>query len=204
MNETLELPAPNGQEPMALVPEAPAATTKAGEVLPEHSSAGGTIVTSNTKLAATYMVFGYRLRRADPFYWIDNYQKEDIDKFGLARAPYKSRCFFNLVPRSAADIQSAKGIGAAFSGSTGQEQLFAFVGGLDQLSPADKHRLLYLCSVVIAEGCRETQEKREYLVRTINEMPAAAKWVRVWNGRMSVTFGRNASLETRTQLLAKL
>jgi hypothetical protein len=204
MNEALPQPTPAPQEALALVPELPPPTPISGSALPDQSTEGGTIVTSNTKLAATYMTFGYRLRRRDPFYWIDNYQKEDVDKLGLKGAPYKSRCFFNLVPRSAADIQSAKGIGAAFSNDNGQERLLSFVGSLANLTPAEKHQLLYLCSVVIAQGCRETQEKREYLIKQINEMPPVAKWIRVWNGKLSVTFGHNASLETRSQLLAKL
>jgi hypothetical protein len=190
---------------LAVVPnEPPPVETIEGEVLPGPQTLSSTIVTSNTKLAATYLVFGYRLRKSDPFYWIDNYQKEDVDKYGLKSAPYKSRCFFNLIPRNGADIQSARGIGGAFSRNTGQEHLLAYINGLGSLTPAEKHQLLFLCSAVIAEGCREAQEKREYLVKQINEMPAGAKWVRVWNGKLSVTFGRNASLETRTQLLAKL
>jgi hypothetical protein len=191
---------------LAVVPNEPPppVETIEGEVLPAPQILNSTIVTSNTKLAATYLVFGYRLRRDDPFYWIDNYQKEDVDKYGLKSAPYKSRCFFNLIPRNGVDIQTEKGIGAAFSKGNGQERLMSFVGGLPSLTPAEKHQLLSLCSAVIAEGCREAQEKREYLVKQINEMPPGAKWVRVWNGKLSVTFGRNASLETRTRLLAKL
>jgi hypothetical protein len=184
--------APNGQGDEGL-----------GAGVSQEAGVGGVIVTSNTKLAATYLVFGYRLRKNDPFYWIDNYQKEDVDKYGLRDAPFKSRAFFNLVPRNAAEIESAKGIGAAFSGSCSQDLLFNFVKGLE-LNSAQKRQLLFLCSVAIAEGCREVQEKREYLFKEMKKMPPNAKWVRVWSDKLSVTFGRNASLETRTQMLSRL
>lgn len=193
-----------GLLPAVIESQEPPAVRDDEEPPPGEPGPGGTIVTSNTKLAATYLVFGYRLRRNDPFYWIDNYQKEDVDKFGLKNAPFKSRCFFNLVPRTANEIQSARGIGAAFSGTCGQELLFNYVKGLGALTPAEKNQLLFLCSVMIAEGCREVQEKREWLLKEINNMPGAAKWCRVWNGKLAVTFGHNASIETRSQLLGRL
>jgi hypothetical protein len=162
------------------------------------------IVTSNTKLAATYLTFGYQLRRHDPLYWIDHYMGEDIERHGYNRARFVSKCFFNLEPQKQSAVESARAISSAFVTTLGQRMLMEFVNGLTQLTPAEKHQLLFLCSVVVAEGCREVQEKREFLVKQINEMPEAAKWVRVWQDGRSVTFGRNASLETRAQMLAKL
>lgn len=207
MSENLmALPAAEVETPPApeLLPAAIEQLMTEPELGAAESSPGGTVVTSNTKLAATYLVFGYKLRRNDPFYWIDNYQAEDVEKYGLKKAPYKARCFFNLVPVTVNQIESAKGIGAAFTGGGSQEMLFSYVAGLGTLTPTEKHHLLFLCAVAIAEGCRKVQEKREFLFKEIKQMPPEAKWVRVWNGKIPATFGRNASLETRTQCLNRI
>jgi hypothetical protein len=191
---------------LAVVPREPPPPSEMieGDVLPAPDVLSQVITTCNTKLAATFLVFGYLLRKTDPMYWIDNYQAADVERYGLKKAPFKSRCYYNLVPRNASDVQAAKGIGAAWTSENGQDMLNAYVDGLTKLTPAERYQLLFFCSVLVAEGCRDALRKRQWLIEQIKEIPEEAHWVRVWSDKLFVTFGRNASLETKTQLLGRL
>jgi hypothetical protein len=158
------------------------------------------LTTSNTKLAAALLVFGFKLRKADPVSWTENYQKSDIDKHGWRNAPMTPRCYFNF------DVAQAppREITAAFHGHDADIEYLNYLNELG-LSAQQKQKLAGLHSNAVAQGCREVLEQREYLVRVIKDMPDAAKWVVVHGeGNAHVTFGKNASLETKVELLSKL
>ena len=158
------------------------------------------LTTSNTKLAAALLVFGFRLRKNDPLYWTEHYQKADIDKFGWRAAPMTPRCYFNF------DVGggSARDVAASFESKGADIEFLNYVKSLP-LSAEQQQKLLALHSNAVGQGCREVLEQREYLVRVIKDMPEAAKWVVVHGeGKAHVTFGKNASLETKVELLSKL
>lgn len=158
------------------------------------------LTTSNTKLAAALLVFGFRLRKTDPLYWTEHYQKADIDRLGWRDAPMTPRCYFNF------DINGAspREIATAFEGKNADTEFLNYLNRLN-LPENEKKQLAALHSNAVAQGCREAMEQREYLVRVIKDMPEAAKWVVVHGeGKAHVTFGKNASLETKVNMLSKL
>jgi hypothetical protein len=158
------------------------------------------LTTSNTKLAATLLVFGFRLRKTDPLYWTEHYQKAEIDRLGWRDAPMTPRCYFNFDINGAAPRE----IATAFEGKNADTAFLDYLNRLD-LPDKEKSQLAALHSNAVSQGCREAMEQREYLVRVIKDMPEDAKWQVVHGeGKAHVTFGKNASLETKIKLLAKL
>ena len=165
--------------------------------LPIHDSR---LTTSNTKLAATLLVFGFKLRKTDPLYWTEHYQKADIDRLGWRDAPMQPRCSFNFDVTGVAPRE----IAAAFESHHSDTEFLDYLNSLS-LPDNEKRKLAAFHSNAVAQGCREVMEQREYLVKVIKDMPEEAKWQVVHGrGKAHVTFGKNASLQTKVQMLSRL
>jgi len=169
------------------------------------------LTTSNTKLAATLLAFGATLRQHNPTFIAEEYKYSEL-KRGFYKRDGKDypgkdpkppeRVFFNF---NRSDAASA--IAQAFESEKADTEFRDFItekiAGL--IPPDDLAKLFALHSAAVAQGCREVQQKREYLLAVIKATPKEARWVVVRRSQTSYSvFPKSAGPATVAQLIGKL
>lgn len=172
------------------------------------------VSTTNTKLTATLMVFGCRLRHKLPLEWNDEFiDKESYLKFlenpkAKDRQP-KTKVQFNLEQTS-----HIKRMIEVFSSETpAAETQIMFEDALSEflkergvsIATPEFEKLKELFSIVLIQACREALENREFLVKLIMSMPETAKWDCIkGEGKTFVKIGKHSSNALRAEFLAKI
>src|SRR5260221_3832013 len=122
--------------------------------LPIHDSR---LTTSNTKLAATLLVFGFKLRKTDPLYWTEHYQKADIDRLGWRDAPMQPRCSFNFDVTGVAPRE----IAAAFESHHSDTEFLDYLNS-PSLPDNEKRKLASFHSNAVAQRGPKGMGQRAY------------------------------------------
>ena len=156
--------------------------------------------TSNTKLAAVFLLFGARLRKENPLVWCDEHQSREAF---LRKAKPRTKVTFNFENGGIPATQILKAYEKDLS------SLYASLeSALATMSEAQRNAVRDAVSRVIARACREVLEKREFLIELIKSMPEDSKWDQIHAGNGSripfVRMGKQCSPEVRAHYLAKL
>jgi hypothetical protein len=161
-----------------------------------------TLSTTNTKLAAVLMLFGFKLKQHQPFEWNDEFASKELY--------FKSRKDRSIKPTvkvtwnfEVAGV-NAREIVTAFSA---KDQDVRFNQLVDEVvtDPKLRAEVKAAHSAAVTQGAREVLDHRDFLIRLFREIPELGKWIVVFNDRgQYARFGRNASIETQTQLLSRI
>jgi hypothetical protein len=162
------------------------------------------LATSDTRLAATMLVFKAQLLGSCPLEWVDCHKsREDYVRYlerpnEPAYAP-KPQVTFNFDARSCPKQSVAKGF------NTPLEQINAQLEAvLNQVPRETKLELAEVISQMIARCCHEALLHREELVKLLKSMPRNAKFDQIKSGRRIVRLGKNCSPQVRSHYLSKL
>lgn len=162
------------------------------------------LTTTDTKFAATLLMFGFKLKQHNPLTWklVFNSKAQYLDwyqKPGHANAPTET-ADWNFEAGQTEIYQFL------YRGFTSKEAGETLNKVIDRLIPEEKERkgIKYLIDACIAQSCREVLERREFLMRLLKVVPRDARWIFVNNGGKTAVFGVNASIETQTFHLSNI
>src|SRR5258707_10639109 len=132
------------------------------------------VSTLNAKLAAALMLFGFRLKRNNPFTWDNEFDSKELCMRSRKDKSIKPRekVTWNLEPSNT----SPNEIFAAFAG---KESDVNFEAKVDELvsEPHARAQIKAAHSAAIAQAAREVLDHREHLSKVYNQIPDDAKWV---------------------------
>jgi hypothetical protein len=168
-----------------------------------YSYSESTLCTTNTKLAAVLMLFGFKLRRHQPFNWDDEYASKELYLRSLKDRSIKPlvKVTWNFELNSV----DPREILSAFASKENDVRFDELVNEIAAELSEKLNKLKAAHSAAVAQAGREVLDHRDFLVRMFREIPEAAKWVLIWNDRgQNVRFGRNASTETQTEMLSRI
>jgi hypothetical protein len=167
-----------------------------------YSYSESTLCTSNTKVAAALLLFGFKLRLHQPFNWDDEFASKELylrwRKDRSVKPVVKVTWNFELNGTNAREIMA---------GFAGKENDIKFDELVNEVVSDAEHRkrIKEAHSAAVAQAAREVLNHRDWLIKLFRKIPEEGKWNLVWNDRgQFVRFGRNASIETQTEMLSRL
>src|SRR6266478_2361224 len=135
------------------------------------------ISTKNTKLAATLMVFGFQLKRHQPFEWNNEFASKEL--YFRSRKEHAIRPTAKVSWNFENSGTDPRAVFTAFSSKDADKEFDALVEA--EVPEPIRLKLKAAHSAVLAQACREALEHREFLVRLLHQIPEDAKWTLVWN-----------------------
>jgi hypothetical protein len=162
------------------------------------------LTTTDTKFAATLLMFGFKLKQHNPLTWklVFNSKAQYLDWYQKAKRENE--------PTETADwnfeASSPQIFQYLYRGFTGKEAGETLSQVIERLIPDPKDRkgIQFLIDACIAQSCREVLERREFLMRLLKTVPRDARWIFVNNGGKTAMFGINANVETQTFHLSNI
>lgn len=178
--------------------------------MPELAYQESAIATSDTKLAAILMLFGFRVKQRPEICCEWSYEFASKEDYYRWRAGDKSVKFFetatwNLAGTIGKSRDHAARVCQMYADSVdGRASLKAILSELNPQLAADIQSII---DVLVLDMCKQVLDHREFLVRLLRAAPPEARWIIVRDPddkHRLAKFGINATRHTVTECLNAL
>jgi hypothetical protein len=162
------------------------------------------LTTTDTKFAATLLVFGFKLKQHNPITWKNEFATK-AQYLAWVKNPSKDNAPIEKADWNFEDNRYAQWLYKGFTSENADQTLKEVLDRLLADQPKERQGIEHLVNACVAQACREVLERREFLIRLIKTVPYEAQWMVVRGpGRLVAMFGINASVETQTEHLSRV
>jgi hypothetical protein len=166
--------------------------------------AEASLTTTDTKFAATLLVFGFKLKSHNPLTWKNEFSSK-AQYLAWVKNQSKDNAPIERADWNFEDNRYAQWLYKGFTSESADQTLKDVLDRLLADQPKERQGVEHLVNACVAQACRQVLERREFLIRLLKTVPYEAQWIVVRGpGRLVAMFGINASIETQTEHLSRV